>query len=209
MLPIKYSEEENLYFKNEIKKAIREFMEYTTSEDFMGIILRAQLYIENDLDMLLQKLLIHPDKINFQFFLAKLNAAYALGAIGDEWYGAFRKFNKIRNKYAHDYNYEFQISDYEDLISALSLDAKVEFKSNIEMEEWFISIKNSLTGNQDSLDLKYKLRVLLSDFMLYIKQSHQTFELLWEEIYCIKKEQIISQKISLLDRMRTIPALIE
>lgn len=201
MREIKYSEEESKYFKNEIKQAISEFMEYTRSEDFMGIVIRAQIYIENDLDKLIQKLLIHPEKITLQFFQAKLDAAYALGAINDEWYGAFRKLNKIRNKYAHDYKYEFQITDYENLISTLSKDAKNEFMSNVAREEWFMSIANALKGTTESMDLKYKLRVLLSDFMLHIKQSCLTFELLWDEIYCIKKEQIVDHKISLLESL--------
>jgi hypothetical protein len=103
---IYYTEQENLYYKNELIKAITEFMNYTKSEDFMGIILRAQIYIENDLDILLNKLLIHPEKIKLQFFAAKLDAAFALGAIDEEWYGVFRKFNSIRNSYAHDFKYD-------------------------------------------------------------------------------------------------------
>lgn len=197
----RFHPKENEYYKTEIKEAISEFMTYTQSEDFMGIILRAQIYIEKDLNALIEKLVISPRKIKLQFFSAKLDAAYALGAIDQEWYGAFNKFNKIRNKYAHDYGYEFKQSDYDELISTLSKGAKEEFKTNLELEQWFISILNSIKGTSQEIDLKYKLRVLLSDFMLHIKQQNQSFEILWDEINITKKAEILERKIALLKQL--------
>lgn len=173
-----YNDKEIQYMKESMKKSISEFMSYTESEDYMGIILRAQIYIENDLNELIKKLLIHPEKISLQFFSAKLDAAYALGAIDDEWYGALKKFNRLRNKYAHDFGYELKTSDYEDLISTLSKDAKKEFQINLEREKWFIAFTNKIDADPQNLDLKYKLRILLSDFMLYIRQQNLDFETL-------------------------------
>jgi hypothetical protein len=196
---------EYTYYKNAIKQSITEFMNYTQSEDIMGIILRAQIYIEKDLDLLLRKLLIHPEKISLQYFSAKLDAAYALGAIDDDWYGSFRKFNKIRNKYAHDLNYTFTENDYNDLVSTLSKNSKEEFKYNLSQEEWFNSLMSSLGGESKNIDFKYKLRILLSDFMLYMMQQHQSIEHLWKEICCTKQIDILNEKIELLKNLNSNP----
>jgi hypothetical protein len=196
-----YSEQENQYYKNEIKKSITEFMDYTKSEDFMGIILRAQIYIENDLDILINKLLLHPEKISLQFFAAKLDAAYSLGAIDDEWYGAFRKFNKLRNKYAHDFMYEFTENDYSDLVSTLSKDAKDEYIADLRNQEILNKVIDSYNNRNTPVDLNLKLRILLSEFMLYMKQQHQAFAFLWKEIDCAKQAQILDDKIELLKEL--------
>jgi DNA-binding MltR family transcriptional regulator len=206
---IDYSEKENLYYKAEIKKAISEFLDYTKSEDFMGIILRAQIYIENDLDILINKLLVHPEKINLQFFSAKLDAAYALGAIDEEWYGAFRKFNKLRSKYAHDFMYEFTENDYGDLISTLSKSAKEDYMFVLKQEEFFNKIIDSFSNTTIPMNLNLKLRVLLSELMLYIKQQHQAFAYLWKEINCVKQEQILDDKIELVKKLSSTTSKFE
>lgn len=198
-----YSDTETQYFKNELKTAIQDFMLYTESEDYLGIILRAQLYIEKNLDILLNKLLIHPNKISLQFFSSKLDAAYALGAIEDDWYFALQKFNKIRNKYAHDFKYKFTENEYTNLVSTLSKDAKNEYINNIHREEWAKQIISSITNtNSEPLTLKYKLRILLSDFMLYVMQQHQSFAYLWKEINLTKEQQILNEREILLSNLK-------
>jgi hypothetical protein len=51
------------------------------------------------------------------------------------------------------------------------------------------------------MDLYLKLRILLSELMLYIKQQHQGIEYLWKEIDCVKQEQILDSKLSLLKKL--------
>jgi len=197
-----YSDTETQHFRNEIKTAIHDFMEYTESEDILGIILRAQIYIENDLDILLRKLLTHPEKISLQFFSAKLDAAYALGGIDDDWYHALKKLNKIRNKCAHDFKYKFTEDDYNDLISTLSKDAKNEFQHNLKQEEWANEIIAAFNNKPTTtLSQKYQLRVLLSDFMLYMMQQHQSISYVWKEINLTKESQLLEERQLLLQKL--------
>ena len=199
-----YSEIESSYYKKQIKEAITDFMNYTESEDYIGIILRAQIYIETDIDILLNNLLIHPNKISLQFFSAKLDAAYALGGIDDEWYHALKNFNKLRNKCAHDFKFEFTENDYNSLISTLSKDAKNNFLINLQHEELINTILSMFNDNPSQpLSLKYKLRVLLSDFMLYMMQQHQSILYLWKEISLTKEAQIIKERKLLIEELTT------
>ena len=190
-----YDAKEIKQFKEELKLAIKEFMKYTESEDYMGVILRGHLYIENELTQLIQKILIKPDKISLPYFSTKLDAAYALGAIDDEWYGAFKKMNKIRNKYAHDLGYEFVEEDFSDLISTLSKDAKYEYVKNLAREEILNDFRKAIDGNTYETTLKDRLRLLFSDFMIYIKQQNQTIDLVWKEICVTKEAEILGWRI--------------
>ena len=190
-----YDAKETKQLKEELKFAIKEFMKYTESEDYMGVILRGHLYIENELTQLIKKILIKPDKISLPYFATKLDAAYALGAIADEWYGAFKKMNKIRNKYAHDLGYEFVEEDFSDLISTLSKDAKYEYVKNLERKEILNDFRKVIDGNTYETTLKDRLRLLLSDFMIYIKQQNQMIDLVWKEICVTKEAEILGWRI--------------
>ena len=55
--------------------------------------------------------------------------------------------NKIRNEYAHNYGYEFILTDYEDLISTLF--AKEKFIANLDLEEMVYINKNFIYRSND------------------------------------------------------------
>lgn len=84
--------------------------------------------IENKIDFLLS---FHFDKPNFYLdtkftFAQKINLLLATGII-DEKFGSFiKKLNKLRNKHAHDFDYEIAFDEAFDLVNCAN-DASVEF----------------------------------------------------------------------------------
>jgi len=176
-----------LLFKEELKSSFKEFYSLTETEDYMGVILRAHIYIEKDLSRLIELLLLRPEKIKLPYFSSKLDAAYAMGAIDENWYSPLNKLNKIRNKYAHDFGYEFTNKEYDDLVSTLSKEARDEFMNNLEDYEFIQQIINSTTLSETEFDLKKKLQILISEMMIYVKQLSQTIEDTSKDIYLGQK----------------------
>lgn len=176
-----------MLFKEELKSSFKEFYSLTETEDYMGVILRAHIYIEKDLSRLIELLLLRPEKIKLPYFSSKLDAAYAMGAIDENWYSPLNKLNKIRNKYAHDFGYEFTNKEYDDLVSTLSKEARDEFMNNLEDYEFIQQIINSTTLSETEFDLKKKLQILISEMMIYVKQLSQTIEDTSKDIYLGQK----------------------
>ena len=173
----------------DIKHYKREFDRYTSSEDMTGMMLKAHLFIENELEKLINNALINPMKFPSATFANKVDLAYALGLIEKEWIGAFRKLNYTRNKYAHDIDYNFTDKDFEDLLSTLSKDSKSQFKKDVEFQEFFMKKSNKLNENQKvSLTLIDLTRILLSNFWFYLKLNNL-------QIYTILKIQFLDRKI--------------
>ncbi|WP_026478306.1 hypothetical protein [Alkaliphilus transvaalensis] len=180
---------------DEYKNAIKDFMDYTETEDLMGIILRGHLFIENELMTLISNVLVNPSKIKLPYFSNKLDAAFSLGIIEEQWYGAFKKLNKVRNNYAHDLRYEFSENDYEDLVSTLSKDAKEEFIKDLEAEEIVNSIVQVLKGkDKNTISLKDKTRILLSNFMTYLKLQNLQIDSVLKEIYLQKQLHLLNKE---------------
>lgn len=180
---------------DEYIETIKDFIEYTKSEDFMGIILRGHLYIENELNTLIKNALINPDAIVLPYFSTKLDAAFSMGIIEERWYGAFKKLNKIRNKYAHDLGYEFTEKDYEDLVSTLSKEDKEEFMKDLKYKDLSFSlIKHFTGGKKRELSLKDKTIILLSNFFGYIKSQNQQIDLVLKEINVTKQVELLERQ---------------
>lgn len=188
---------------DEYKETIKDFMEYTKSEDFMGIILRGHLYIENELSILIKNALINPKAIKLPYFSSKLDAAFSMGIIEEKWYGAFKKLNKTRNKYAHDLGYEFTEKDYEDLVSTLSKEDREEFLKDLKYKDLEISLIRHLTGGKKKeITLKEKTIILLSNFLGYLKLQNQRIDLVLGETTAIKQIELLDrQKQKLLKRL--------
>lgn len=179
---------------DEYKQTIKEFMSYTISEDFMGIILRGHLFIENELSTLIRNVLINPSKIDLPYFSTKLDAAFSLGVIDEQWYGAFKKMNKVRNKYAHDLGYEFTNKDYDDLVSTLSKEAKEEFIEDLRVDEIGHYLTQAISGkDKETVSLKEKTRILLSNFLAYLKLQNLQIASMIKEIYLQKLIDILKR----------------
>ena len=201
-MDIQHTEQEHMLFKQELKNSLKEFYALTETEDYMGVILRAHIYIEKDLSRLIELLLLRPEKIKLPYFSSKLDAAYAMGAIDENWYSPLNKLNKIRNKYAHDFGYEFTNKEYDDLVSTLSKEARDEFMNNLEDYEFIQQIINSTTLSETEFDLKKKLQILISEMMIYVKQLSQTIEVTAEDIYLGQKIKYLDLKIERLAQIK-------
>lgn len=92
----------------EFQRDFKKFFDDTKGEDQLQVIIRGHLYIEHEIDKLLHKKLKHPEHVftNNFMFNGKLNWSLALGLIPDEHKTAYSKFNTIRNKFAHNLNYQ-------------------------------------------------------------------------------------------------------
>lgn len=109
----------------------KKFMKDTKSKEILIIILKGHLYIENEIIGMLTETIIDEKIINQSTFRQKLELAHSMGIIKNE-YGVFGKVNTIRNKYAHNIDYEFTEKDYEDLISTMPKVHKDEFLKDLE-----------------------------------------------------------------------------
>jgi hypothetical protein len=175
---------------DDIKFYRKEFIRHTSTNDMTGLILKGHLFIENELDNLIDNTLIKPLKISQATFSNKIELSYSLGIIDQEWLGAFRKLNSIRNKYAHDINYNFSEKDFEDLLSTLSKEDKEEYFKDIEAEEFINDVLKALNqkDKNNSFDINHRTRVLLANFWIYLKlQNIQLFTIL--KIHYLERER--------------------
>lgn len=90
--------------------------------DKLYIILRGHLYIENELDALLEGFLPNPDvlELHRESFRRKIFLALALNLIEQNHFAALRDFNEFRNKYAHRLKYHISHQEIIEFKNSLS-----------------------------------------------------------------------------------------
>ncbi|MBN8789779.1 MAG: hypothetical protein J0I84_22085 [Terrimonas sp.] len=98
------TEFENLGFGDIDQLAVQRLI-FDTKE--LSSILKGHLFIERILERLLKETLPNPSVLFKQqiTFSQKLNIAFAIGAIPQDYYSAITSLNKIRNNYAHSDSY--------------------------------------------------------------------------------------------------------
>lgn len=136
----------------EFYKSRKQFMDETNHNDNLVIILRAHLYIEQELNNLIIKVMKNPKKLKARYYADKLDLAYSLGLIESPLYSSLVKLNKIRNAYAHTIGYEITEEDFDDLMAPFS-------KKHLEEYEKDLFVYAFEEGERT---LQIKLRVLLS-----------------------------------------------
>ncbi|WP_180228155.1 hypothetical protein [Bacillus toyonensis] len=151
-----------------IDKSVLEFMEATNDEDELQIILRGQLYIEHEIEKLLRLRLVEPEIYfrNNPMFNSKLNLVVALGLLPRNKMSAYDKFNKLRNKFAHELKYKVTEEKMNGLVSTMD----AELKAEVFEQEWNEDIPMS---DEERQLLKLK-RFMLS---LWIYISRLIFKL--------------------------------
>jgi len=90
-------------------------------EDELAQILTGHLLIERVLETAISEKLEHPDRLFGQRnigFGMKLRLANSLGLLDEQHYSAAKAFNRIRNRYAHDPDYQVSINE----LSPLEID---------------------------------------------------------------------------------------
>ncbi|MEK4085594.1 hypothetical protein [Psychrobacillus sp. FSL K6-1415] len=141
------------YREKEFKKARISFLKETQHDEALIVILRAHLLVERELNLVLEKCLKYPDKMDLErvTFSQKLNLVYALGMLKDGIYRSINKFNNIRNGCAHSLDYKIDENSVDSIISCLSKDEKNEMES--DLGEFKISEQPSI---------KEKIRLVLA-----------------------------------------------
>lgn len=135
------------------------------------IILKGHLYIENELKVILNKELANPYRIkNLTKFSDVMNFVFTIGALPTNLYAVINKINIIRNKFAHDVEYEFNeliLKELEDCLNG-------ELKKN-----YF----NEIRQLDDAVD---KLRVLLFWVWEYLISERLISKYIAEKLKYIK-----------------------
>lgn len=183
----------NIDFKmksDDFNKSIHDFIKLTKNEDLLAITIRAHLYLEKELNKLIVHMTLDSKKLLNINFSLKLDIVYAFGGLEKKYYFPVKKFNSIRNQYAHKLDYNFLEKDYNDLLATFSKDMKTDFLKILkepELLEIFFSKTNEVVYLTNlSLDKKY--RILLSqllsnfkitnlDYISSIAKSHMDIQL--------------------------------
>ncbi|MGG3197641.1 hypothetical protein [Priestia aryabhattai] len=103
----------NELYERIIHNDLNEFIKETNSKNILYAILKGHLYIEQEVVRLLNFKLKNPEIIltnNFGF-ANKIKLAVALGIISVESMESYLVFNSIRNKYAHQLDYQLGEKD--------------------------------------------------------------------------------------------------
>tara|TARA_B100002003_G_C14037265_1_gene499833 strand:+ start:329 stop:928 length:600 start_codon:yes stop_codon:yes gene_type:complete len=89
-------------------------------------IIQAHLYLDHVISQMLTEALLRPQEIDADrmSFDAKLRLVRAMGLVPDELAGAPRKINKLRNRLAHDLDYELDQKLITELRSVIPIQLK-------------------------------------------------------------------------------------
>jgi len=87
------------------------FTSYLLRSDEVAIILKSHLYLEQEIDSLIEKITPNPKFILKKSFSEKLDFLNALNIISNESESKLRGLNSIRNKFSHQYGYELSAKD--------------------------------------------------------------------------------------------------
>ena len=92
------------------------------SEETRSAVVQGQLFADSVLEYICRKKLSHPDIFftDRTDYSIKLRLARALDLISEREFHAFKALNKLRNKFAHQWNYETKFSDAELMICEFS-----------------------------------------------------------------------------------------
>jgi len=131
--------------------------ELESKNERLYLILRGHLYIENELNKLLENFLPNPSVLELyrEGFRRKLDLALALNLIEQDHFDIICAFNEIRNKYAHRLKYRISHQEITDL------------KNNMSKIEGYEELAETITiGDKSSstIDLKVVIIALRSIF---------------------------------------------
>lgn len=127
-----------------------------------GLIIRAHLIVEKNLNRIIEVVVINPSYRPEKFsFSQKLEIAKMLGAIVPEFESPIRLLNKLRNQIAHSFH--FDSSTLKDLTVQISKNFKniadVENRNDVEIFKESIILLTSYLSLADHIaKLKFKIR---------------------------------------------------
>ncbi len=97
-------------------------IEHMNSKDPLATVIRAHLYIEFVLIRQIQAVLVHKSRFDSATLLfdKRVRLAAALGVVDQADFGALNALNSLRNKFAHNIDFQVKEQDERDFYNALS-----------------------------------------------------------------------------------------
>ncbi|OMD95047.1 hypothetical protein NST58_20465 [Paenibacillus sp. FSL R10-2796] len=122
------------------------FISETSAENYFQIILRAHLYIEHELQSMVNGNIKYPELLgNRLTFSDKMRLVFAIGLWPIEDMDLISKINKLRNKFAHNREFQLSVDDVNSLISSLSTRQLRQYKIlNKDNEDLSTTLRNIL-----------------------------------------------------------------
>lgn len=133
------------------------FDRHMESDDLLGILLRAHLWIERALKAVIERSLKHPERLRARWsFRHRLELVAALGFLDEVDLQAYLYLDDLRNRVAHRFNYTVSEGDQAAMISRLQPSLRG-------------SIEASTVGKPFPEPLRQALRLLVVTLMLRLK----------------------------------------
>lgn len=152
---------ESQYLKVQLEKLSthrQEFIKQSAHDDILMVVVRADLYIEEELHTLMNLFLPHLRKTNLSFsYQNQVDFLFGLGVIDDELYQPVDIIHQIRNKLSK--GSEFAEETYERLFQSLSGNVLEEFQKDLE-------VVNELAVD---IDFSHKTRILVAGIWTSLK----------------------------------------
>ncbi|MEH6994241.1 hypothetical protein V7075_16220 [Neobacillus drentensis] len=151
------------------------FNAFLKMNDVLSTVLRGHLYIESELEKQLNEYLAHPEVLEMDRlkFSDKLTWLVALGLLSKENRMPYKRLNELRNKFAHNIEYQLQESDLEKIVNTF----------NKSQRKRYIKMVNDQTKNES------RLRFCL--FILWIDITLET-----EIIKMKKKRELLAKELN-------------
>ncbi|MFF2797178.1 hypothetical protein [Lysinibacillus xylanilyticus] len=146
---------DNLEKANELKK---DMIHEISSSDLLSATLKAHMYIERELNLLLEYFFPEAQTLIKLKFASKLKLVYELKILDKELFDVINKLNDIRNNFAHELHFSKRNDIYKRLSDSLSKCINKYHK--IEIREFEIK--------QGKLDEEEKYKILLARIWIQV-----------------------------------------
>jgi hypothetical protein len=133
-----------------------QFITATSGDDDLAIIIRAHLYLESTLSLLIEEHLVEPgalevDRLNFS---TKVGLAVALGALPITLREPLQMANSLRNRFAHDIHAQVSASQVDRFFKSFSKDDRAVISEDRALGTLLAVLFGALQGSLGRAKLK-------------------------------------------------------
>ncbi|KRF46414.1 hypothetical protein ASG98_17755 [Bacillus sp. Soil531] len=167
---VKVEEVKVQLFRSIFHNDLEEFVQEANNNNILYAILRGHLHIEREIVKLLNLKLENPKQIlshNFGF-VNKIRLAVALGLIDVESMEAYIAFNTVRNKYAHQLDYELNEKDLKEIRKKFCSSLESEYTKGVLTPSTSF-LKDDSFSNDGELSLVARFRGIIVILWRHLK----------------------------------------
>lgn len=164
-------------------------LEEVRNESILQVILRVHLYIERELNVILNELNLDVASIHNNRFKTKLDIIYKLSVIDKKLYDVLTKLNVIRNEFAH----KIDIKEDEELYKQL-----LDGASGFILDNHKIDVKMNELLYKEKLSTNHKIKMLLVNIWTTLKFTSTNMNKVKLDI-AKRLEDEVKQKINELE----------